>query len=219
MTPPPPPPHSLSNSAGLPWGKQTHSEASKTLSTHKCITFTCTFTHVYIREAAQWYQWGSKQSEICVWTENTCETEPANRIKVVTECSCFLTVGRRAALPDHVWVLFALDGSTMSHLLEDGNTKKWLLPGVKPPAGRQPVRLMIWLPFLFFFYIPPIILFVFSNFAYIWQYASTNVWCFVLCHKDDIVKVWAENSLEVEKPKGRKMNYWWTTMTNKWNIN
>lgn len=134
---------------------------------------------MYIREAAQWYQWGSKQSEICVWTENTCETEAANRIKVVTECSCFLTVGRRAALPDHVWVLFALDGSTMSHLLEDGNTKKWLLPGAKPPAGRQPVRLMIWLPFLFFFFcIPPIILFVFSNFAYIWQYASTNVWCF-----------------------------------------
>lgn len=91
--------------------------------------------HVDIRKAAQGYQLGNKQSEICVWTENTCETETANRIKVATDCTLCLTEAGCAALPDHVWVLFALDASMMSHLLEAGINKEWLLPGVNTLLG------------------------------------------------------------------------------------
>lgn len=104
---------------------------------------------------------GRRAMPVC--TEDTCETEPASRLKVVTErCGCLLTSGPPGPpLPDHVWVLFALDEPRWLISLEKGIAKKRPRPGVQAPAGRQPVRLMMWVPFLcfvlsFFFYIPPL---------------------------------------------------------------
>ena len=125
----------VTGSTGLPQGEQAHSLANTYC---RLAWFTCTCMHVSMHTQGCTEVSVRHCSEGCIWTEDTCETETANRIKVLSDCSqvCVSPRTRHAATPcvnvicppsyfSPLWVIFQSS--------EDGIIEKWLLPGLAPP--------------------------------------------------------------------------------------
>lgn len=87
-------------------------------------------------------QLGNMQSERWIWTEDTCKTETANRIKLLTDCGqVCLAKDCRAALPDHVQMLFAL---LVTRVPSESSFRVWRMSSLR--NGRSPRSASCWAP-------------------------------------------------------------------------
>lgn len=115
------------------FGKQTHLRWKAPPRMH----------HVDVSTRARVHAWGlCREGDIGEATNQQSEAfeerTPA-RQRLPTEAGCLIVFQRearcRAAVPDHVWALSALVGSTMSHPPQDAAAKQWPQRRVNAPLS------------------------------------------------------------------------------------